>query len=121
MMDDDFDIEKFRVEPGQIPQPQSKKAYVKRKRACFVIVPCTWWHLLARAQHIVTYRVALHLLDQSWRTGEPAVPLSNCCLEGEGVSPASKNRALIELQELGLIRVKRQWRKSPLVRLLLLE
>jgi len=124
MTDDDFDLEKFRVQPGQIleqPAQQPRQSHVKRKRTCFVGVPCAWWHLLGRAKHIVSYRVALHLLDQGWRSGEPVVPLSNCSLKGEGVSRSGKNRALKELQDLGLIQVERQRRKSPSVRLLHLE
>jgi hypothetical protein len=93
----------------------------RKRQRCFIQVPCAWYEALVKAQHNTTYRLALHLLYQGWKTRSTVINLSNKALAGGGVSPRSKSRALQELTRLGLIAVERKPRRSPKVALLLVE
>ena len=62
-----------------------------------------------------TYRLALLLLYEFWRTGERPVVLSNISAQAEGLSRRSKWNALTELEGLGLIGSRGTSRKSPRV------
>ena len=88
---------------------------IQKRRKHFILVPWTWAERLAEANYIGTYRTALHLLYQHWKKrGEPFT-LANGMLAKDGVSRWQKWRALKELERLGLIRVERRPRKSPLI------
>jgi hypothetical protein len=71
--------------PDGMPAPP-RRAAVPRKRRHFIKVPDFWVERLAGARHIATYRVALHLLYRSWRTGGQPVVLPNSVLAMEGVA-----------------------------------
>ena len=60
--------------------------------------------------HYIHYRV--------WAEGVPTVPLANQTLVDMGVSRYTKYRALLSLEQAGLIRVEHRKRRSPLVTLL---
>jgi hypothetical protein len=120
-MDDPFDIDGLRIDPtdpayvGKVTK--SNKTKWRRK---FVHVPWAWMDRLKVVNRGSTYRVALLLLYGHWRNGGRPVRLSNAALIGEGVNRMSKSRALQELEQLGLIKVKRGARKSPIVTLKLI-
>src|SRR5262245_59042605 len=119
---DDFKIEDFRLPPGAVPPspaPATARPKPRRRMECFTRVPCVWRDRLAGAGHIASYRVALHLLHEAWKTHDPTVPLSNLALAREGVSRRQKWRALVELERLGLIAIDRRPRRSPRITLLL--
>jgi hypothetical protein len=82
------------------------------------MVPLIWMEQLASVTHVSMYRLALHLLYQHWKTGDGPIKLSNVSLAKVGVSRREKWRALAELESLGLIRVERRPRRSPLVTVL---
>jgi len=103
-----------RVEQDNEPKPRAKRA--KKPRRCFVILPCHWMDQLQNAQHVVTFKVALHLLRESFVTSTNEIALSTVCLRAMMVGH-SKARAHTELEELGLVTVERHRRRSPLVRL----
>jgi hypothetical protein len=63
-----------------------------------------------------TYRVALYLLHESWRSQSNFVKLANVGLKGLGVGREGKRHALPQLEEAGLILVERKHRKSPMVK-----
>jgi hypothetical protein len=104
--------------PDGMPAPP-RRAAAPRKRRHFIKVPDFWVERLAGARHIATYRVALHLLYRSWRTGGQPVVLPNSVLAMEGVARGTKWRALRELERLGLITIERRNRKAPRVAVLL--
>jgi len=86
-----------------------------RKGKQCVKVPVTWEEKLAKAKHLATYRVALHLLFPILEK-KRAANLSRCRLwpsRTKVVSPRQKSRALGELKRLGLVNVTRNPRKSP--------
>jgi hypothetical protein len=84
----------------------------------FVKVPSIWVERLRGAHYVATYRVALHLLHQHWKSHGRPLTLSNTALEREGVTRRAKWRALRELEALRLIEVERRPRQSPRVVLL---
>jgi hypothetical protein len=92
----------------------------RTRRSQFVQVPLAWVERLQTARCIGSYRLALHLLFQHWRSGGKPVKLSNLALAELGVrDPKSKRRALSELEQLGLVGVERHPKKSPVVTVLL--
>src|SRR5215211_7360927 len=84
----------------------------------FVKVPSIWVERLREARYLASYRLALHLLHQHWKSRGRPLTLSNAALEKEGVTRRAKWRALRELEALRLIMVERRPRHSPRVVLL---
>jgi hypothetical protein len=85
-------------------------------RSKFIKFPLEWAFQLARAKADgSTYRVALYLLQETWRSGCNRVKLANGTLKAQGVSRWAKYRALDELGRLGLVSTEREDRRSPLV------
>jgi hypothetical protein len=111
MMEDPnpFDLETLRVNPEHVRQPTKPKKW----RRQFVRVPWQWVERLQTTRRVSTYRLALMLLYEHWRTGGRPIVLPNVGLRQEGVGRRSKWYALAELQDLGLIAVTRRSRKSP--------
>ena len=87
-----------------------------RSKSKFIIFPEEWRDQLA---HIkaggATYRVALYLLHEVWRSGSNRVKLANVSLEAHGVSRWGKHRALNRLGSVGLISTEHAFGKSPVV------
>jgi hypothetical protein len=110
MQDDPLDLEYLRIDPEQARQVGKRRKNWRRE---FVRVPWPWVERLQAARRVNTYRLALLLLYEHWRTGGQPVPLTNVGLVGEGVSRRSKWRALAELELVGLIEVKRHRRRAP--------
>jgi hypothetical protein len=117
-MGDPFDIDGLRIDPADSAYvgkaPKSRKPKWHRE---FVRVPWAWVDRLKAVNRGATYRVALLLLYGHWRNSGRPIRLSNSALIREGVTRSSKSRALQELEQLGLIKVKRCLRKSPMVTL----
>ena len=87
-----------------------------RSRAKFTMFPVLWERqLLSVDADKCTYRVALHLLRESWRSQCNRVKLANVGLKEFGVSRWGKYHALDQLATAGLISTQRQPRKSPVV------
>ena len=110
---DPFDREQIRVDPERV----IKRAKPKRWRRHYVNVPWHWVEQLRASKRICTYRVALLLLYEHWRTGGKPILLSNVGVRGEGLARRSKWNAITELQGLGLINVEAVPRKSPRITL----
>jgi hypothetical protein len=87
----------------------------RRSREPFTKFPHSWEARLLRAKRVSTYRVALHVLYLHWRSEGRPIPLSNVALADKGVSRQSKWRALMELVHLGLIKIEKRRRKSPVI------
>jgi hypothetical protein len=108
---DPFDRERIRVNPARV----TKRAKPKRWRRHYVNVPWQWVEQLRATKRVCTYRVALLLLYEHWRTGARPVVLSNVFTRAEGLSSRSKSRAIAELESLGLIQVQRHKCRAPRV------
>jgi LmbE family N-acetylglucosaminyl deacetylase len=105
------DLKQHRATPEMLTGFVPKK--IRRQRQHFVKVPWRWVERLAKARHIATYRVALHVLYRHWKGGGLPFALSNTAVAGEGVRPRRKWEALQELEHLGLVTVERRRRRSP--------
>jgi hypothetical protein len=107
MKDDEFDLERLRVDPTKLTKPMkpTKKAKPKKWTRQFVRVPWGWVEKLGKTKRVSTYRLALLLLYEYWRKGDgkPLV-LSNVLAAEVELSRQTKWLGLNELKELGLVR-----------------
>jgi hypothetical protein len=106
-------LESLRIKPDQLP----KLARPKRWRRHYVNVPWQWVEQLRTTKRVCTYRVALLLLYEHWRTGGQPILLSNVGVQGEGLGRRSKWNAIAELQGRGLIEVEAVRGRSPRITL----
>jgi hypothetical protein len=117
--EEDFDPERFRLTPELQAELGAAKAKVKPKpkpRRQFVQVPQIWVEqLCAIRAHGSTYRVALHLLHEAWRTNSTDVKLTNAALTKIGVGREGKISALRELRKAGLVAVEWRPNRNPIV------
>jgi hypothetical protein len=116
--EDIFDPEKFRItqERQSAIGPTKPKPQRGSQPGKFVKVPELWREQLCKVRaHGSTYRVALHLLHESWRTGNEAIKLTNVALAKVGVGREGKAIALKELRRAGLVAVEQRPRRSPIV------
>ena len=116
---DSFDVNALRIDAADSAfvskTAGTRKAKWQRK---FVRVPWAWVDRLKTTNRGSTYRLALLLIYEHWRTGGRPIRLSNAMLAGDGVTRKSKWRALRELEQLELVKIERQPRKSPVVTLI---
>jgi hypothetical protein len=111
MANSDFDLSQFRSAPAD---PRLRNVGKRKEwRRHFVQFPWTWVERLQAARRVSTYRLALLLVYENWRSGGGPIVLSNALSMAEGVSRRTKWNALAELERLGLVRVERRPRKSP--------
>jgi hypothetical protein len=112
--DDPFDLKGLRIDPSDAALVPSAERAARRKRQ-FIKVPQVWFHRLEATNSAATLKVALRLLQLHFRDhGRPA-QLGNLALRLAGVSRMQKRRALVELEGLGLVHVKRRPRRAPIV------
>ena len=112
-MADAFDLKRLRVNPADLQGKPKRKKW----RRHYVRFPWEWAERMRSVQRGNTYRLALLLVYEHWRTGGRPIVLSNAGLEQEGITRRSKWNALLELEQLGLIEVEKRPRKSPRVTL----
>ena len=114
------DLKRHRLTPEmtQLAAVSPRRVVARRKSQHFVKVPVLWVERLAESHHLATYRLALHLLYRSWKTGSHSVALPNVPLVAEGIARGTKWRALRELERLGLVVIERRQRKAPRVTVL---
>ena len=87
-----------------------------RSKSRFIMFPMVWQYQLVRVKAgCCTYRVALYLLWEAWRSQSNRVKLPNVGLKELGVGRRGKRHALDQLVEAGLISTERQPRKSPVL------
>jgi hypothetical protein len=118
--EEDFDPEKFRLTPEQQAELGAAKSNKPKAKQCrqgkFVQVPQIWIEqLCAIRAHGSTYRVALHLLHEVWRTKTSIVKLTNAALAKVGVGREGKISALHELRKAGLVAVNWRPNRNPIV------
>jgi hypothetical protein len=97
----------------------SKKGTRKRRtkfRTEWARIPATWRNCLRKARGVNTVNLAITLLFEAFRAEQCGgeIVLS---AHSTGLHRSSRSRALQELEELGLVRVTRRGRRTPLVRL----
>jgi hypothetical protein len=105
-----FDPDALHLEPAD---RQRKPGKPRAWRRFYVQVPWLWVERLQSARRTSTYKLALLLLYESWRSGGKPIVLSNVLTAAEGLTPRAKWRALAELERLGLIEVQRHQGRSP--------
>jgi hypothetical protein len=116
------DLESLRVLDAdiltrKIETPASKR-YEAKRRQQFIMVPLNWVDQLSKTHHRATVFVALQLLHMAWKHRGKPVTLSNLGLAEWGITRSEKQRALTELETVGLVTVERSKGKAPRVTLL---
>jgi hypothetical protein len=118
-LDDPFDdLSQLRIAPDgitverRVARPARR---IKKRRENFVMKPWPWVEKLTGAPG-KTHTVADHLLHLDWRNHHKPFELPNGMLKIDGISRASKWRALADLERRGLISIERRPRQSPIVR-----
>lgn len=122
MEHDPFDPEFLRLPERLIRTPETvakAERIAKRRQQQFIQLPLSWVDRLKTAHRAATLKIAHHLLFQCWKSNSWTISLSNIASAAAGVSRREKWRALAELEQLGLIRVERRPRRSPVIEILL--
>jgi hypothetical protein len=113
MANGDFDLARLLLDPADTRLRNVGKR--KKWKRHYVQFPWTWFQQMGSVRSGSTYRLALLLLYEHWRTGGQPIVLSNILCKEEGLSRWAKWRALTELRELGLVRVEHRGKQSPRV------
>jgi hypothetical protein len=118
---EDIPFKATTLAPGQPTVAKRKaKRNAKEELLKFVQVPIPWKQRLSGARG-TTYDLALELLAERWLTGKNTVVVSNVLAERVGLSRMSKHRALLQLEELGLIQLEQEANKAGRASLLCLH
>lgn len=125
---DDFDLDRYRVPLADVKMPAPMRARQESKlndtstrptgRDPFVRYPVEVIYRMGEAKHIGTVRLYPLLLHLNWKADHRPFKLPNEDLKRLGISRERKGPVLRELEEMGLIRVKREPRKAPLITVL---
>ena len=113
--DDPFSLDNLRLPPDQLHTVTPRK--IARRREHFVQVPFVWLERLEGASG-KAYALALHLLYRHWKANGRPFSLANGMLKIDGISRASKWRALAELERRHLIQIEHRDRKTPIITVL---
>jgi hypothetical protein len=117
MANDAFDRDRLELVDA-IPGRPVVSAKQRRQRTYFVKVPLEWAAQVSSVTGESAMFVAIWLLYRAWKTKSNIVVLSTGQLEAHGISRWSKQRALRKLETGGLVAVKRQHGRAPVVTLL---
>jgi hypothetical protein len=117
MANDPFDRDKLELVDA-IPCRPIVSTKQRRQRPHFVKVPVEWAAQVGLATGESATFVAIWLVYRAWKTKSNTVVLSTGHLEAHGISRWSKQRALRKLETAGLIEVRRQHGRAPVVTLL---
>jgi hypothetical protein len=116
---DPFDLDELRIDPADPDlRPGGATPRKTKWRRQFIRFPWSWMDRLRATRHCATYRLALLLIYEHWRNGGQTITLSNLATAQEGITRQRKWGGLRELEQLGLIKIERRSRKSPLVTVL---
>jgi hypothetical protein len=94
-----------------------RKSRIQKQQGQFIKLPVWWLDKLGEAPLATgtTHQVACHLLNLSFKNRRKTFKLPNGVLRGRGISRFMKWRALVDLEQRGLITIERQQRKSPII------
>ena len=113
MQDEPWNVHRRELEA---PAPIKRKA--KKWQHRFVSVPWAWANQLKTCDRAATFKLALLLLYEHWRSNGSWVRLTNALAATMDILPEAKRRALADLERRGLVSVERRSRKTPLVTVL---
>jgi hypothetical protein len=95
--------------------PRPGRANKPRSRTQFVQFPIEWILRLVQIDaNRCTYRLALYLLHEAWRSRSKRVKVTNVGLKEWGVSRHRKRHALDQLKQMNLVSEEHRDRKSPI-------
>jgi hypothetical protein len=124
MHGDPFDLDRFRVTDEEMTviaterrakQPNKATATNTVKKT-FVRYPVEQYVRIAATGHHEALALYGWLLHLGWKAGRGSpIKLTNRTVAGLGLTRWTKDSALRKLEELGLVRVQRHARKSPMV------
>src|SRR5262245_9485113 len=113
------------IEVVTLPDPPGGGVRRRRREGLFVQLPWEWAERLMMTERAATWKVAVLILHRHWwrsMDGGGPVKLSNAlALVTAGIGQDAKWRALRELEEMGLVEIRRQRGRAPLVTPLLLD
>lgn len=116
-----FNLDDFRTDTHPTPQlalptiklPSRLRSVRNRSEVQkFIMLPQIWKEELKGASG-ATYALALEILAEMWWTKDSTVVVSNALAERAGLSRRAKIRALKELAQRGLVRIKQQGSQAP--------
>ena len=114
-------IDRLRLQPGHSllvePLPPTSKPKPRRIRGEFLKgpIPLTWLSAAAKLRGKAPLAVALALWFEAGRRRSNEVRLTTAILDRFSVNRKAKYTALAALERVGLIRVRRQPRKNPII------
>ena len=94
------------------------KRKTKKWQRRFVSVPWVWANQLKTCDRAATFKLALLLLYEHWRSNGSWVRLTNALAATMDILPEAKRRALADLERRGLVSVERGSRETPVVTVL---
>ena len=117
--DESFDAKALALRPeqlesGRLAETGIAAAKRERRKKAFVLAPLEQFERIANTPNDAAWKVFVHLLSLDWRYPGNVIRVGNVALKRFGVSPDAKVRALLKLEGLGLIKVKKMLpRRSP--------
>ena len=122
MRDDDEDDEReflaLQQRSAGAHAPVKVKARARKTTDQFALVPIWWVEQASKVTSTPGALVLVWMLYMAWKTGSNTFPLTNVQLRG--VHRNTKYKMLRELEAAGLIQVRREGKKAPIVTLLYL-
>jgi len=118
--DDDEDDEReflaLQQRSAGAPAPVKAKARARKTTDQFAMVPIWWVEQASKVTSTPGALVLVWMLYLAWKTGSNTFALTNVQLRG--VHRNTKYKMLRELEAAGLIQVRREGKKAPIVTLL---
>jgi hypothetical protein len=120
--DDPYDLRQLRIDPATFALPHVP-IKIRKRREQFVQLPMWWVEKLGESPPATgaTHQVACYLCHLDWKHHGKPFKLPNGMLGYDGISRRSKWRALADLERRGLIIVERRPKKSPIIRVLVVQ
>jgi hypothetical protein len=114
---EEFSAESHKLKPEHLKnlRPVEKPVVRKRQKREFIQITREQSERLDKTKNATTFKVFHHLLFLNWKSPGRTIRLANEALAGKGIDRFAKRRALPELKKLGLIKLKMQSRKSPVI------
>jgi hypothetical protein len=101
------------------PTARQKKSAARRQDE-FAMVPLRWAVEVAKAAGTPGAMVWILLLYLAWKNQSTTFPVSNMFMARYGVGRETKRRTLKRLETAGLIKIECNYKRSPIVTLVLL-
>lgn len=117
-MDDTFDAKALVLKPEHLEHSRLAETGIaatrrERRKRGFALITREQLERLSLSTSAATLKVFLFLLLIDWKDRGKPILVANGGLKQLGVSRFAKSRALSELEELGLIEMRKRSHKSP--------